>query len=124
MMMQYEMYWWMLMQKIQITQHSRFQLTVCEFVIFELWRDDLQFINPVYQMVLDEFHQEIRKGISLHYKHLYIMPILLLQISSIDIASFSEAVRHKWEKFGVNVPQEIHFIKRNRASVIILKRRG
>ena len=89
-----------------------FQLTVCEFVIFELWRDNLQFINPIYQMVLDEFHHELEKGIIpnlqtfIHHSNPAISQV------AIDIASFSETVSHKWEKFGVVVPQEIHFIKK------------
>lgn len=89
-----------------------FQLTVCEFVIFELWRDDLQFINPVYQMVLDEFHHELEKGtIPTLQTFIHHTNPAIAQVA-IDIASFSEAVSDKWEKFGVNVPQEIHFIKK------------
>ncbi len=89
-----------------------FQLTVCEFVIFELWRDDLQFINPIYQMVLDEFHHELEKGniptlqTFIHHSNPAVSQV------AIDIASFSDSVSDKWEKFGVNVPQEIHLIKK------------
>jgi DNA primase len=89
-----------------------FQLTVCEFVIFELWRDELQFINPIHQMVLDEFHHELEKGnIPTLQTFIHHANPAVAQVA-IDIASFSEAVSDKWEKFGVNVPQEIHFIKK------------
>ncbi len=93
------------------TQQS-FQLTVCEFVIFELWRDNLQFINPVYQMVLDEFQHELESGVIptmqtfIHHSNPAVSQV------AIDIASFSDIVSYKWEKFGVNVPQEIHHIKK------------
>lgn len=89
-----------------------FQLTVCEFVIFELWRDNLQFINPVYQMVLDEFQHELESGVIptmqtfTHHANPAVSQV------AIDIASFSDIVSYKWEKFGVNVPQEIHQIKK------------
>jgi DNA primase len=89
-----------------------FQLTVCEFVIFELWRDSLQFINPIYQMVLDEFHHELEGGriptlqTFIHHSNPAVAQV------AIDFASFSEVVSGKWEKLGVIVPQEIHLIKK------------
>lgn len=89
-----------------------FQLTVCEFVIFELWRDDLQFINPVYQMVLDEFQHQLESGhiptmqTFTHHSNPAISQV------AIDFASFAESVSPQWEKFGVSVPKEIHFIKK------------
>jgi DNA primase len=89
-----------------------FQLTVCEFVIFELWRDDLQFINPVYQMVLDEFQHELESGniptmqTFTHHSNPAISQV------AIDFASFAESVSPQWEKFGVSVPKEIHAIKK------------
>ena len=89
-----------------------FQLTVCEFVIFELWRDNLQFINPVYQMVLDEFHHELETG-NIPTLHTFTHhPNPAISQVAIDFASFSDTVSYKWEKFGVNVPQEIHLIKK------------
>jgi len=89
-----------------------FQLTVCEFVIFELWRDNLQFINPMYQMVLDEFHHELEKGIIPNLQTFIHHPNPAISQVAIQIASFSETVSYKWEKFGVSVPQEIHLIKK------------
>lgn len=89
-----------------------FQLTVCEFVIFELWRDDLQFINPVYQMVLDEFQHELESGniptmqTFTHHSNPAVSQV------AIDFASFAETVSPQWEKFGVAVPKEIHAIKK------------
>jgi DNA primase len=93
------------------TQQS-FQLTVCEFVIFELWRDSLQFINPVYQMVLDEFQHELERGVIPTMQTFIHHPNPAVSQVAIDIASFSESVSYKWEKFGVNVPLEVHQIKK------------
>ncbi|MCZ8284462.1 MAG: hypothetical protein O9353_03315, partial [Bacteroidia bacterium] len=89
-----------------------FQLTVCEFVIFEMWRDDLQFINPVYQMVMEEFHHELEKG-DIPTMHTFINhPNPAVAQVAIDIASFSETASNGWEKFGVAVPSEIYAIKK------------
>lgn len=94
------------------SEQQSFQLTVCEFVIFELWRDNLQFINPIYQMVLDEFHHELEAGniptmqTFTHHQNPAVSQM------AINIASFSETVSYKWEKLGVVIPQEIHLIKK------------
>lgn len=89
-----------------------FQLTVCEFVIFEMWRDELQFINPVYQMVMEEFHRELENG-EIPTMHTFINHTnpAVAQVA-IDIASFSETASNGWEKFGVAVPSEIYAIKK------------
>lgn len=89
-----------------------FQLTVCEFVIFEMWRDDLQFINPVYQMVMDEFHHELEGG-TIPTMHTFVNhPNPAVSQVAIDIASFSEAASDGWAKFGVAIPTEIYAIKK------------
>ncbi len=89
-----------------------FQLTVCEFVLFEIWRDSLQFINPIHQMVLDEFQHQLEeeKIPDLHYFIHHVNPAIA-QVA-IDFASFSDTVSPKWEKLGVEIPKEIHFIKK------------
>lgn len=89
-----------------------FQLTVCEFVIFEMWRDDIQFVNPVYQMVMDEFHHELESG-NIPTMHTFVNHAnpAVSQVA-IDIASFPDTVSDKWEKFGVAVPKEIYAIKK------------
>jgi DNA primase len=89
-----------------------FQLTVCEFVIFELWRDNLQFINPVYQMVLDEFQHELESGVIPTMQTFTNHTNPAVAQVAIDFASFDDTVSPKWEKLGVNVPKEIHFIKK------------
>jgi len=89
-----------------------FQLTVCEFVIFEMWRDNIQFINPVYQMVLEEFQHELENGnIPVMQTFTHHSNPAIAQVA-IDIASFSDSVSEGWGKFGVNVPMEIHAIKK------------
>lgn len=89
-----------------------FQLTVCEFVIFEMWRDELQFLNPVYQMVMEEFHHELEKG-EIPTMHTFINhPNPAVAQVAIDFASFSETASAGWEKFGVAVPSEIYAIKK------------
>lgn len=89
-----------------------FQLTVCEFVIFELFRDNIQFLNPIYQMVLDEFCHNLENGsIPTIQTFTYHENPAISQVA-VDIASFSDTVSYKWEKLGVLVPLEIHQLKK------------
>jgi DNA primase len=89
-----------------------FQLTVCEFVIFELFRDNIQFLNPIYQMVLDEFCHNLENGnIPSIQTFTYHENPAISQVA-VDIASFSDTVSYKWEKLGVLVPLEIHQLKK------------
>ncbi len=89
-----------------------FQLTVCELVIFELWRDEIQFVNPIYQMVLDEFYHELEnETIPTLASFINHQNPAIAQVA-IDIASVTNALSPKWEKLGVHVPEEIYAIKK------------
>ena len=89
-----------------------FQLTVCEFIIFELWRDNLQFINPMYQLVLDECqHYLEQENIPTTQTFLNHQNPVISQFA-LNVASFSDVVSPGWGKFGVDVPQEIHSLKK------------
>ena len=88
------------------------QLTVCEFIIFELWRDNLQFINPMYQLVLDECqHYLEQENIPTTQTFLNHQNPVISQFA-LNIASFSEVVSPGWGKFGVDVPIEINSLKK------------
>ncbi len=89
-----------------------FQLTVCEFVIFELWRDQLQFINPIHQLVLDEFQHQLEQEIIPNMQHFTNHQNPAISHFAIELASFSDSVSDGWGKFGVEVPKEIHLLKR------------
>jgi len=89
-----------------------FQLTVCEFIIFELWRDNLQFINPIYQLVLDECqHYLEQENIPTTQTFLNHQNPIISQFA-LNIASFSDVVSPGWGKFGVDVPMEINSLKK------------
>ncbi len=89
-----------------------FQLTVCEFIIFELWRDNLQFINPMYQLVLDECqHYLEQENIPTTQTFLNHQNPVISQFA-LNIASFSDVVSPGWGKFGVDVPMEINSLKK------------
>lgn len=90
------------------------QLTVCEAVIFELWRDQIEFLNPIHQLVLDEFRNQLEQGnipnlkTFLHHENPAIAQVAINVATDDDKA----VVSPKWEKFGVTVPKEIHALKK------------
>jgi DNA primase len=87
-------------------------LSVCEFIIFELWRDNLQFINPLYQSVLDECQHYLEQGNIPSVQTFLNHENPVISNFALTIASFSEVVSPGWEKFGVDVPLEIHALKK------------
>ena len=89
-----------------------FQLTVCEFIIFELWRDKLEFINPIYQMVLDECQHYLEQGIIPTTNSFLNHPNPVISQFALNIASLTDVVSSGWQKFGVDVPLEIHLLKK------------
>jgi DNA primase len=89
-----------------------FQLTVCEFVIFEMWRDELEFVSPIHQIIMDEFHHELEKGEIPTIKTFINSLNPIVSQFAIDIASSPYILSNQWEKFGVNVPQEIYAMKK------------
>ncbi|MFO0321002.1 MAG: DNA primase [Bacteroidota bacterium] len=89
-----------------------FQLSVCEFIVFELWRDHLQFINPIYQLILDECQHSLEQEIIPSTQTFLNHQNPVISQFALEIASFSDVVSPGWEKFGVDVPQEIHALKK------------
>lgn len=87
-------------------------LSVCEFIIFELWRDNLQFINPLYQSVLDECQHYLEQGNIPSVQTFLNHENPIISNFALTIASFSEVVSPGWVKFGVDVPLEIHGLKK------------
>lgn len=96
-------------------EHS-FQLTVCEYVLFELWRDEIHFLNPMHQMILDEFQVELEKGIIPNVQTFINHPNPVVSQFALNIVNpemkITDVLSENWEKkFGVLTPKEIHHIK-------------
>lgn len=89
-----------------------FELAVCEYIIYELSRDNLQFINPVYQLILDEYKAQVEKETIPGFQYFINHQNPAIAQFAIDLASFSDVVSPGWEKFGVEVPQEIQLLKK------------
>lgn len=89
-----------------------FQLTVFEYIIFEIWRDKIEFINPIHQLVLDEFRNHLEEENIPTIQTFINHENPLISQFAINIASDPYFLSQKWEKFGVSVPIEIYGIKK------------
>lgn len=88
-------------------------LTVSEFILFELMRDDIGFLNPIHQLVLDEYVHQLQEANLPNFN--YFKNHLNPAISgfAIGMASAHSDLSSKWEAFGVIVEKEIYNLKRS-----------
>lgn len=89
-----------------------FELTISEYVLFELMRDEINFLNPIHQMILDEYTHQLQEGSlpEFNYFKNHLNPAI--STFAIDMASATSELSHKWESFGVLVEKEIYTLKK------------
>lgn len=88
------------------------EITLAEFILFELWRDEIGFENPIHQTVLDEYIQEISNQRLPDIQHFTLSPNPIISGFVINNVISPHELSSKWQHFGVHVPQEISTIKK------------
>lgn len=93
-------------------EHHDFDLSVSEYVLFELMRDGIDFLNPIHQMVLDEYMHQLQqdKLPDFNYFKNHLNPAI--STFAIDLASALQELSDKWNSFGVLVEKEIYNLKK------------
>ncbi|MBL7894937.1 MAG: DNA primase [Bacteroidia bacterium] len=93
-------------------EHHDFELSVSEYVLFELMRDGIDFLNPIHQMVLDEYMHQLQENKlpDFNYFKNHLNPAI--STFAIDLASATEELSEKWNAFGVLVEREIYHLKK------------
>jgi DNA primase len=94
-------------------ESHKFELTIAEYILFELMRDDIGFLNPIHQMVLDEYVHQLQEANlpSFNYFKNHLNPAI--SGFAIDLASAHSDLSDKWETFGVIVEKEIYNLKKS-----------
>jgi len=89
------------------------EMTVAEHILVELWRDEIEFEDPIHQMILDEFVHEIsnERLPTLPYFIQHTNPVI--SSFAINNAQINYNLSEKWTKFGVYVAEERHDVKRS-----------
>ena len=94
------------------------EITLAEFILFELWRDEISFENPIHQTVLDEYIQEISNQRIPGLQHFSMSQKPLINSFVINHIIDNYELSSKWSTFGVEVTQELSNIKRGTQHVL------
>jgi DNA primase len=90
-----------------------FEMTVDEYIIMELCRDEIDFEDPIHQLVMDEFMHEIsnERLPLLNYFVQHQNPAI--STFAINNAQINYTLSEKWGRFGVQVTDEKNDVKRS-----------
>ncbi|MGZ3921812.1 MAG: DNA primase, partial [Bacteroidia bacterium] len=88
------------------------EITLAEFILFELWRDEITFENPIHQTVLDEYIKELSEQRLPNLQHFSMSQDPLISSFVINHVMNNYELSQKWASFGVYVSAEISNIKK------------
>lgn len=97
----------------EVNVEHELEITLGEFIIFELWRDEIVYENPLYKVVLDEYINQLKEHRLPDIQHFLRSPDPLISSFIINHVIDKHEVSPKWKNFGVTVPKEIDNAKRD-----------
>ena len=97
----------------EVNVEHELEITLGEFIIFELWRDEIAYENPVYKTVLDEYIQQLKDHRLPDVQHFLRSANPLISSFTINYVIDKHEVSPKWINFGVIVPKEIDLAKKD-----------
>ncbi|MCW3076620.1 MAG: primase [Bacteroidetes bacterium] len=89
------------------------EITLAEFILFELWRDEISFENPIHQTVLDEYIKELSEQRLPNLQHFSMSQDPIISSFVINHVMNNYELSEKWAHFGVYVSTEISNIKKS-----------
>lgn len=97
----------------EVNVEHELEITLGEFIIFELWRDEIAYENPLYKTVLDEYIEQLKDHRLPDIKHFLQSPDPLISSFAVNYVIDKHEVSPKWINFGVIVPKEIDLAKKD-----------
>ncbi|MBL7922349.1 MAG: DNA primase [Bacteroidia bacterium] len=97
----------------EVNVEHELEITLGEFIIFELWRDEIAYENPLYKVVLDEYIEQLKDHRLPDVKHFLQSPDPLISSFAVNHVIDKHEVSPKWINFGVLVPKEIDLAKKD-----------
>ena len=95
------------------------EITLAEFILMELWRDEIAFENPIHQAVLDEYIHELSSHRLPPLEHFTHSPNPVISTFTINEAIDVHTLSPGWEKkYGIHVPSQILEAKRNAEKIL------
>ena len=94
------------------------EITISEFILYELWRDQISFENPIHQVILDEYILELSHDRipTIQYFSMSQNPIISSFVINNIINNYE--LSNKWEKLGVFISEEINDIKKSTENLL------
>jgi hypothetical protein len=97
----------------EVNVEHELEITLGEFIIFELWRDEIAYENPLYKTVLDEYIEQLKDHRLPDLKHFLQSPDPIISSFAVNYVIDKHEVSPKWINFGVIVPKEIDLAKKD-----------
>ena len=97
----------------EVNVEHELEITLGEFIIFELWRDEIVYENPLYKMVLDEYIEQLKQHNLPNIEHFLRSPDPIISSFIINHVIDKHEISPRWKNFGVTVPKEIDNAKRD-----------
>lgn len=89
------------------------QISVAEFILFELFHDELNFINPINQLLLDEFVHQMREDVIPGEGYFLMNTNPAISQLAIQLTQEDHQLSENWAlKHGVHTEHEAYDIKK------------
>jgi len=88
------------------------EITLGEYIFFELMRDEIKFENPVYAQIYEEYVNELSNQRLPDLKHFANHQDPLVSSFVINHVHSNYELSKKWHLNGIFVPEEIHLLKK------------
>ena len=94
------------------------EITISEFILYELWRDQISFENPIHQVILDEYILELSHDRIPAIQHFSMSQNPIISSFVINNIINNYELSNKWEKLGVYISEEINDIKKSTENLL------
>jgi len=94
------------------------EITISEFILYELWRDQISFENPIHQVILDEYILELSHDRIPTIQHFSMSQNPIISSFVINNIINNNELSNKWEKLGVYISEEINDIKKSTENLL------
>ncbi len=94
------------------------EITISEFILYELWRDQISLENPIHQVILDEYILELSHDRIPTIQHFSMSQNPIISSFVINNIINNYELSNKWEKLGVYISEEINDIKKSTENLL------
>jgi DNA primase len=102
----------------EINIEHELEITLGEFIIFELWRDNIDYENPIYKKVLDEYINILSEHRLPDVKEFLMSPDPVISTFIIDNVVEKYEISSGWKNYGVIVPTKLEKAKKDAQSTL------